>query len=222
MNKKQIVKTLSKIDARIQDWPRKKVVLSILWGVILLLISLVINFIAGSYASSHADHGVRDLILDNVPTLDVSFIFIYGIAAFFGIIGFLMIQRPKRAPFILMTLSLFIIFRSFFIVLTHLGPSPELTNFSLNNFVSYFTFTGDLFFSAHTGMPFLMALIFWKHFKLRIFFICTSIFFAITVLLGHLHYSIDVFSAFFITYGIYKIAKHIFNDEYNLLNSIKS
>jgi len=38
------------------------------------------------------------------------------------------------------------------------------------------------------------------------FFIAASIFFGVVVLLGHLHYSIDVLAAFFITYSIYRLA----------------
>jgi len=36
------------------------------------------------------------------------------------------------------------------------------------------------------------------------------------VLLGHLHYTIDVFSAFFITYGIVEIAKWLWPKEWEL------
>ena len=56
----------------------------------------------------------------------------------------------------------------------------------------------------------ILALIFWDHKVLRIIFITTSVFFGIIVLMGHLHYSIDVLSAFFITYAIHHIAEVIF------------
>ena len=70
--------------------------------------------------------------------------------------------------------------------------------------------SNDLFFSGHTGAPFLMALVFWPHKRLRYIFLAWSGFFAVVVLLGHIHYTIDVLSAFFITYGIYHIALHFF------------
>jgi hypothetical protein len=74
-------------------------------------------------------------------------------------------------------------------------------------------FGADSFFSGHTGMPFLGALVFWDDKLVRWVYILASIFFAIVVLLGHLHYSIDVFSAFFITYSIYRIADISFNKD---------
>jgi hypothetical protein len=117
-------------------------------------------------------------------------------------------------------MSIFIAIRSFFIILTHIAPSLHQIPMDIQNRVmNVFTFTGDLFFSGHTGMPFLMALIFWKEKMLRSVFIMTSFFFGFIVLLGHLHYSIDVFSAFFITYGIFQISKWIFEKDFHLLNS---
>jgi hypothetical protein len=53
-------------------------------------------------------------------------------------------------------------------------------------------------------------LVFWKHYHLRIFFIALSFFFGAIVLMGHLHYSIDVVGAFFITYTVYHIARVLF------------
>jgi hypothetical protein len=38
--------------------------------------------------------------------------------------------------------------------------------------------------------------------------------FGVIVLLSHLHYSIDVFAAFFITYSIYHIALKLFDRDY--------
>ncbi len=51
---------------------------------------------------------------------------------------------------------------------------------------------------------------------LRWFFLIATVIGAATVLLGKLHYSIDVFSAFFITFTIFAIAKKIFRKDYEL------
>lgn len=76
-----------------------------------------------------------------------------------------------------------------------------------------FTFGGDLFFSGHTGAPFLLALMFWKDPRLRLTFLAATALFGAAVLLGHLHYSIDVFAAFFISYGIHDLARFVFRRE---------
>jgi hypothetical protein len=213
-NKAMIVKNLP------VEQTGDKVVRSTILGVLLLFLSLGINFIAGTYASKEAGNAVSDIILDHVPVIDVDGIFVYGIMAFFIFVAILLLLRPKRAPFILKSLSVFIIIRSFFIILTHIGPAPQAILLdSKNSIISYFTFTGDLFFSGHTGFPFLLALIFWPDRYLRATFLVSSVIFGIVVLLGHLHYSIDVFAAFFITYGIFQIVIKLFNDDYRLLMS---
>jgi membrane-associated phospholipid phosphatase len=83
--------------------------------------------------------------------------------------------------------------------------------------LAYLTSGNDMFFSSHTGLPFLMSLIFWGNYRLRIFFILASMILAASVLLGHLHYSIDVFAAYFITYTIFHIAQKFFKQDYELL-----
>ncbi|PIT87995.1 MAG: hypothetical protein COU29_04270 [Candidatus Magasanikbacteria bacterium CG10_big_fil_rev_8_21_14_0_10_36_32] len=199
----------------LRKWPHKELALSIISAVLLFIVSLVINHFAGSYATARAGNHVRDIILDNIPTINVSGIFIYGFAIFFIFVVVLMFWKPRLTPFILKSLSLFIIIRSFFICLTHIGPQPQMTFIPSGSIANLFTFTGDLFFSAHTGLPFLMALIFLKNKYLRSVFLIFSLLFGTVVLLGHYHYSIDVFSAFFITYGIYHIAKWLFKKDYN-------
>jgi PAP2 superfamily C-terminal len=195
----------------------KEIAIPIAVGLVLFVTSLFVNYLAGTYASLRAGSAVNDLILDNIPTMDVGGIFIYGIAAFFVFLGLLMMWKPARAPFMLKSLSIFIFVRSFFIILTHIGPIPQTAAEAFGTIVSKFTFTGDLFFSAHTGLPFLMALVFWHNKILRYIFIALSIFFGIVVLLGHFHYSIDVFAAFFITFGIFHISMRLFKKDYNLL-----
>jgi membrane-associated phospholipid phosphatase len=64
-----------------------------------------------------------------------------------------------------------------------------------------------------------MALIFWNDSKfVRWISLIASITFGASVLLGHLHYSIDVFAAFFITYAIYHISQKFFAEDFLLFN----
>lgn len=199
-------------------WSARTILYSALWGIVLLSLSLVINYLAGTYATNHASNPVNDLILDNIPTYDVVSIFFYGFVLLFVFIAVLVTLYPNRLPFVLKSLSLFVLVRSFFIILTHVGPSLHQTPLGTHSLiVNKLTFTGDLFFSGHTGIPFLMAMVFWDLKTLRWLFLGTSVFFGTVVLLGHLHYSIDVFSAFFITFGIFHISMRFFEKDYHLL-----
>jgi len=47
-------------------------------------------------------------------------------------------------------------------------------------------------------------------------FLGFSVLFAVVVLLGHLHYSIDVMSAYFITFSIFNICKFLFKEDWQL------
>lgn len=188
----------------------KTFLMSIGFAVILLFISLVVNFYAGIYATENASNSVTDIILSNIRVYDVDGIFVYGPIFFWIFIAWLLISEPKRIPFALKSIALFTIIRAIFISLTHIGPFPLDVVMDTSKLMQKFAFGGDLFFSGHTGLPFLMALIFWHDIKLRWLFIATSIMFGVVVLMAHLHYSIDVLSAFFITYTIYKIATFLF------------
>jgi len=202
-------------------WNRKKLIVSIISGLCFLIFGLVINYLAGNFADRHMSNPVNDLILDRIPAMDVDGIFLNGIIIFFLFVASLLFWQPRRMPYVLKTFSLFIIVRSFFIVLTHVGPSiHQVPLENTNVLVNAFVFTGDLFFSGHTGLPFLMALIFWNNKALRNLFLVTAVFFGAIVLLGHYHYSIDVFAAFFITFGVYKISEKCFEKDFHLFHSV--
>lgn len=185
-------------------------------GLVLFIASLFINFYAGLYATERASNSVTDVVLSNIRFYDVDGIFIYGTAALFLFILFLCVRRPERFPFMFKSVALFIMIRAIFISLTHLGPFPTHAIIDPLSIINKFSFGADLFFSGHTGLPFLIALIFWNKPFLRAIFISISVFFGIVVLLGHLHYSIDVLSAFFITYTIYHMCLVFFREERNM------
>jgi hypothetical protein len=191
-------------------------------AALLLSASLVVNFYAAFYATEHASNSVTDIILSNIPPYDVDGIFIFGPIVFWIVVGLIVLYRPKRIPYVLKSIALFVLIRSIFISVTHIGPFPNgiPINYSID-IVGIFTSGGDLFFSAHTGLPFLMALIFWDTPSLRYLFSATAVFFGIIVLLAHLHYTIDVLAAFFITYTISHIAERAFKrDRQMFLNGL--
>ncbi len=196
----------------------KTYTIAIIDGFILLGLALIANFYAGTFATFRAGNSVQDIILSNIPIFDVSDIFVYGPVIMWVVLLVYCFNKPHQIPFILKSIALFIIIRSTFVSLTHIGPFPDrlIMGADSPDWIRLFTFGGDLFFSAHTGLPFLLALIFWKEKALRILFIATSVFFGIIVLMGHLHYSIDVLSAFFITYTIYHISKWLFKNDFTM------
>ena len=200
----------------------KKFLASLLTGVVFLSISLFINVYAVNYASRSASNSVTDIVLSNIPVFNVDGIFVYGAVLLVLIIVLVCLFKPQRAPFVLKSIALFTLIRSFFVSLTHISPYPAHIVISPSIFTTLFPsiFTGDdLFFSGHTGLPFLMALIFWNNPILRLIFLVFSVVLGVVVLLGHLHYSIDVASAFFITFTIFSIAKTIFKRDWNVLKN---
>ncbi len=202
-----------------QYWSRRGFGLSTLSGIALFIVSLFVNYAAGTYAVEKASNSVTDILLGILPLVNTEIVFVEGSFAFVFFVFLLLIHEPRRIPFVLKTAALFIFIRSIFITLTHLGPFPGAITIDSDELNKVFTFGADLFFSGHTGLPFLFALMFWENYYLRlVFFICSGIA-AVSVLLGHLHYSIDVFAAYFITYSIFHIAQRFFKDDYQLFKS---
>ncbi len=183
---------------------------------IMLALSLVVNFYSGLYATERASSPVTDLILSNTPIFDLDGIFVWGAIALWAFTILMLFREPRKIPFAFKSIALFVVVRSIFISLTHIGPFPtglpaDPGSVISNSKILFDLFYGkDLFFSGHTGLPFLFALLFWENTILRNIFIVASVFFGAIVLLAHFHYSIDVLAAFFITYSIYRLSEIFF------------
>lgn len=195
------------IDRQMRFFDNRDYVISLAEAIGFFGIALVINYFAGTYASDHAGIAVGDVFLSNIPVVPVAGLFIYGSLVFWVFSMFVYMSHLQKLPFTLKTAALFILIRSVFINLTQIGPYADAVTVPATNFMSIFSFKGDLFFSGHTGFPLLMAFIFWEYKTLRRIFIGWSAGFALVVLLGHLHYSIDVASAVFITYTIFHLSQ---------------
>ena len=130
-------------------------------GILLLVTGIIINFYAGTYAAARASNSVSDIILDNIRVYNVDEIFVYGPLFLWIFVAFLCLKEPKRIPFVLKNIAFFVLIRSIFITMTHIGPFPD-------------------------------------------HLIITD--------------TIDVMSAFFITYTIYNISKYLFKSDEKIFN----
>lgn len=203
----------------------REFLLSVGAGLLMLAASMGAFFYSANYANVKASNAVTDIILSNTRVYDVGDIFVYGVLIMIASTAVIVIMRPRHMPFTLKSIALLYFIRSFAVMLTHISAYPyraELdaqSYFLTSNFFRAF-FTGDdLFFSGHVALPFLVALIFWNSVIVRYIFIAISVIFAVVVLLGHFHYSIDVFSAYFITYSIYVIALRSFSKDFARISS---
>jgi hypothetical protein len=208
----------------------KNYLFSFFISVLYLVASIIINIYMSRYATINASNPVTDIILSNTRVYDTGDFFVFGGLAILLLITMACLVKPEKIPFTLKTIAVFVIIRSIFISLTHIGPFPTQITFDrstihfakeligMNGFNAFFS-GNDLFFSGHTGLPFLIAFIFWESRAIRYSFLILSISFAIIVLLGHLHYSIDVLAAFFITYSIYTISTKLFKGDFERTNT---
>jgi hypothetical protein len=179
-------------------------------SIIFFIIANIVSLLASSYVDKLNSVAAQDLILDHIPSLDLDFMFGYGlIAVILVIIVYILFFRIREFHRVTIQFSLLILMRSFFIVLTHLGKPADAHSLSdLPGIYQIFNFHNDLFFSGHTAIPFMAFLLFRKD-RIALFFLIMTFVLAATVLFLHVHYSIDVFSAFFITYGTFKIGELI-------------
>ena len=181
------------------------------------------NIYAFDYSQRPTSNYVGDLVLDNIPVVDLSFIIIEVALISIVLVTMFVISKPRYLLFTLKAVALFIIIRAIFISLTHVGIHPDNIAPGLGFFDSIYTylnFQTGLFFSGHTGMPFLVALIFWGNKRVRCVLLSLSFIFAVAVLLAHIHYSIDVLAAPFMAYCIFKIAQYLFPRDYDLTDQL--
>lgn len=197
---------------------KKDLVLRIVNATALLGFSLIVNYEAAIYASRVASTAPTDIILSHTPVFNLSAAYIYAPILFWLAVALFSAHKPERIPFIMKSLALGILVRSIFVSLTHIGPFPYRLETEPTLAADLFTRDADFFFSGHTAFPFLMALIFWEEKRLRIAFILASVFFGIVVLLTHLHYTVDVLGAYFITPTIFMISKKIFESDWRGFN----
>ncbi|MBI5624633.1 MAG: hypothetical protein HY924_12715 [Elusimicrobia bacterium] len=188
-----------------------------------LMAAFYVNYLAGRLADTQGElaRPSPDLLLSTLPVVDLRVLFVWGFAVFLVwafAAGWL--YERHRGAHILWLYALLILVRSGFMILTpmHLPKGALLVDGQsfLMSIGQYINFKHDLFFSAHTAMPYLGYLVHRKRW-VAWSFLGLSVLMAVTVLLTRLHYSIDVLAAYFITYALYRFERRWLRRPYRRL-----
>lgn len=180
----------------------------VIWVIVLIAFPFFFDFI-----ENRPGYILNDFIINNIPAYDVSIPTFLIIWSMFLLFLYRAIHEPQLLllflwGFIFLSLSRFIS-----IYLLPLNPPEQLialkdpiTNIFYGKKHSFIT--KDLFYSGHTSTQFLMCLCF-KRKTDKILALISTILVGALVLIQHVHYSIDVIAAPFLTYLVYLLSKQI-------------
>lgn len=207
-------------DSRYKGYFTKEHIRSLLNGILLLGLALIFQFYASAYAIRVASNSVSDIFLSALPIVNTNFVIVEGALLAIAISLLLLLLKPKYLAFAIKASAIFIATRAICVALTHIGiypgqVGPDPTGIFDRTYVDL-GLEGGYFFSGHTGFPVLLALIFWDEKRWRYAYLGLSVAFGIAVLFAHVHYSIDVFAAPFMAYGIFKLSQHLFAEDYRM------
>src|SRR4030042_4669415 len=176
-------------------------------GLLAIIAGAALNFASQTYLHNYMIQGktlpmLSDLILDNLPVVDLSLMYDLLCLVIILIVAVYIIHKKdyKRLPYIMLLSGIFFIVRGIFIVLTPFGNPPEFLG-SNPLFNGWSKFELGVYPSGHVGNSFLLLLLvndrIYRY--ILIFFLLAIIF---ALFLSHGHYSIDILSGFFFAYAI--------------------
>jgi len=178
-------------------------------AAVLTVVGLAADYYCGSYVTVTPGAKVPDLILDKIPPVDLGFLFVYGYMVLLMIMClYPAFFRVRTLPMVAIQFSVLLTLRSVFMIFTHLETPAGSVAVGFPGFFEHLYFENDMFFSGHTAMPFLGFYLF-RRGRLRYVFLVGAIVMGTAALAMHLHYSIDVFGAFFMTYCSYRMGQRL-------------
>jgi membrane-associated phospholipid phosphatase len=176
-------------------------------GAASLIAGMLLNFASQTYLHNYMQEGktlpmLSDLILDNIPFVDVSLYYdILSLCAFLLMGTYIVLKNEyKSLPFFLLVCGIFYLTRGVFIVLTPFGNPPHFAG-SNGPFNGFSKFELGVYPSGHVGSAFLFLLLIKDKWFKWLLSICLALI-IITLLLARGHYSIDIFSGLFFAYAI--------------------
>lgn len=150
-----------------------------------------------------------DILLMSLPRLEATSLLTGWYLAFqLAALGLAVAFERERIPYFLCMVGLLLAVRNVFILLTPVGPPLDIV--PLYPAGALAVTDQELFFSGHTGLPFLYGMICRRPAAARPAYFAVSLVMAAAVLLTRNHYAIDVLAAFFITYATHDAGRRLF------------
>jgi hypothetical protein len=176
-------------------------------GILAMVAGTGLNFASETYLHNYMSEGktlpmLSDLILDNLPFYNVSFI--YDIFCLFPVLFVLIYivhkKEYNRIPVFFLLVGLFYVVRGVFIVLTPFG-NPPMFNGTDSIFKGFSKYELGVYPSGHTGNIFMMFLLVKDSVYKKLILSCLVVV-VIALFLARGHYSIDILSGLFFSYAI--------------------
>lgn len=176
-------------------------------GILAMVAGTGLNFASETYLHNYMSEGktlpmLSDLILDNLPFYNVSFI--YDIFCLFPVLFVLIyiVHRKdyNRIPVFFLLVGLFYVVRGVFIVLTPFG-NPPMFNGTDSIFKGFSKYELGVYPSGHTGNIFMMFLLVKDSVYKKLILTCLVVV-VVALFLARGHYSIDILSGLFFSYAI--------------------
>jgi hypothetical protein len=153
-----------------------------------------------------------DWLLRRLPIVDTLPMLSWGwFALHLYAVGAAVAYWPKRVPFLLYLLTLYMLVRTAFVFLSPIGHPIGMVDMRLHDWIfsrllGRWTFMNEFVFSGHTAIPFLFFLFFPSR-GLKALMLAGSLTMAVCVLLSRNHYTVDVLAAYLVGYAIFKFAE---------------
>jgi hypothetical protein len=184
-------------------------------ALIILALGIQLNFASQTYLHNYIMEGktlpmLSDLILDNIPFINVSFLYDFFAMTALVIMMIYVVHKNEynRIPFFLLLFGIFYVVRGVFIVMTPFG-NPPLFEGSNSPFKGFSKYDLGVYPSGHMGNVVLMVLLTKNKIYKLLLFICLCLI-VISLFLAHGHYSIDIFSGLFFGYAIKSFGEKYF------------
>jgi hypothetical protein len=188
---------------------RFRVEFVITFFLLIFILIILANFL--NFVETRDGVTLYDPLLNLFEPIDLAWLTFSLIYVSLFLAVFFFIKKPHLLVAAVQSYVLLIILRIVAMYLLPLNPPGKMIALS-DPLIEFFgtgqLLTKDLFFSGHTATLFLLFLLAEKK-LLKSFFFTSTILVAISVLLQHVHYAIDVFTAPFFAYCSFMIVRSL-------------